>query len=86
MTERRTGEDSQSKGVKNKRQRRTATAAEMLESGERAPLRALSVVREKEPLEGKQEKKPATYVYRCGVCTRGKEEIGVRGDIHVSAR
>ena len=51
---------SQRKGVKNQRQRRTATEAEMLESGVRAPLRALSVVRLKEPLEGKHEKKPAT--------------------------
>lgn len=32
----------------------------MLESGERAPFRALSVVRPKEPLEGKHMKKPAT--------------------------
>lgn len=44
--------------MKNQRQRRTAAAAEMLESGERAPLRALRVVRPKEPLEGKPIKKP----------------------------
>jgi hypothetical protein len=32
----------------------------MLESGVRAPFSALSVVREKEPLQGKQPKKPAS--------------------------
>jgi len=44
--------------VRKQRQTRTPRAAEMLDSGLRAPLRALSVVRLKEPLEGKQPKKP----------------------------